>query len=129
MHIERREIFAFIILVIFIVNCGSSTPSESEARAIFEKQYENDIKNGIVKITKFKKVNGQSGEMMGVKFYSLKYEAEIEYPKGEHPECENPVGFQPSCGFYYHFKKIGEKDEVNGQFNFEKTENGWQVRK
>jgi len=128
MRIHQKQILIFCVVAFFLISCGFSTPSESDARAIFEKKYEKDIKDGTVKITKFKKVDGQSAEIAGVKLYGLKYEAEIEYPKGLHPECKNPAPTDFSCGFYYKFKEKGEKEKFSGEINFEKTENGWQVR-
>ena len=125
MKINQRRIAIVLSIAIFLINCGLSTPSESDARAIFEKKYEQEIKDGLVKVTKFKKVDGQSGELAGVKFYTFQYEAEIEYPKGLHPECENPGPGISACGFWIKFKAVGAKETSTGKIQFEKTENGW----
>lgn len=128
MQFNRKQILALFGVAFILIGCGFSTPSESDAKAVFEKKYEKEIKDGTVKVTKFKKVDGQSAEFAGVKLYQLKYEAEIEYPKGLHPECKNPSAGITPCGFYYSFKEIGGKENLTGEINFEKTEKGWQVR-
>ena len=125
MRLEQKLCFAAIAFAVLLSSCDLSNPSLSEARTVFEKPHEKEIKDGIKRISKFTKVDGQSAEMFGVKLYAFKYEAEIEYPKGANPECKNPVGFQPSC-ISNKYREPGEKEKFSGEIKFEKTENGWQ---
>ncbi len=122
---SRKTIVAFFMMIL-LTSCGFSNPSESDARDVFEKKYEQEIKDGTIKINKFKKVDGQSAELAGVKFYTLKYEAEIEYPKGLNEQCRPPAPW--TCGLT-NFKEKGQKEELKGEVHFEKTENGWQTRR
>ena len=124
MRINRKQIIIFFAVMFFLMNCGSSAPPISDARAVFEKRYEREIKDGTMKVNDFKKVDGQSGEFMGVKLYSLKYEAEVVYPKGL--TCNYVSNL---CGWTGRTKGAGEKEILKGEVNFEKTENGWQVHK
>jgi hypothetical protein len=90
---------------------GSSLPTEADARTVFENEMGLPSSDGIVRITYFRKVNGQSGEKSGVKFYRLYYEAELEYPKGLHTMLVK-------------YDK-GEKIKRKGIIRFKMTEKGW----
>lgn len=116
-----------IFAMAFLANCGGATPTVSQARSAFEEQHKAELQKGIMKINSFSKVDGQSGEFMGIKLYELKYEAEVEYPEGQHPQCRNPNN--PGCGILFSFKDIGEKEVLKGEIQFEQTERGWQVRR
>jgi hypothetical protein len=102
----------------------SDTPSNADARAVFEKQWQKEIDNGVVKVTKFEKLDGVAGELMGVKLYTMKYEAEITWPKGNDIGC----GQGPNSNPYYPCKvrDVGQKEKFNGRIEFQKTERGWQ---
>lgn len=123
---HKFTVVGFMILLFFTA-CGFTYPLESEAQLVLEKRYKNEIKDGTIKITKFRKIDGQSAELVGVKLYTLKYEAEIEYPKGLNPQCKD--GRDWGCGITLSFYEIGGKETVKGEVIFQKTENGWQVYK
>lgn len=119
----QLRIIAFIGMTILFTSC-SDGPSNAEARAIFEKQWQNEIDEGVVKVSRFDKVDGVAGELMGVKLYSLKYDAEITWPKGNDIGC----GQGPNANPYYlcRSREIGQKEKFSGTIQFQKTEKGWQ---
>jgi hypothetical protein len=92
----RISYFVFMIIITsFLASCNiDSIPSESDAREFFENQWKNEIENGTIKIIRFDKINGQYDEVMGIKFYELEYEAEIENSKGESKVLRSNIIFQ-----------------------------------
>lgn len=110
-----------------LLSACSGTPSESDGRAFFENHWKEAIQNGTVKVSSFKKVNGQSGEMMGIKFYRLAYEAKIEYPKGLNTRClESNPPLECIVGVVK-VRSIGQKEVIKEEITFEKTEKGWKA--
>lgn len=131
-HLSLLQLCGLIFSVLLFSACGGSVPSESEARAIFEKKYTKGLPDGAVKILEFKKVNGLAGERDGIKFYNMEYEAELEYPNGVNPECAGEYKFSWHCfelqtaGILR--KAKGEKEIIKNTLNFVKTENGWKAQ-
>lgn len=114
-----------LIVAILITGCGgTSVPTERDARVVFENQLGNAFKSGIVKVVSFRKVNGQSGEESGVKFYNLEYEAEIEYPNGLNAHCSKTKFTGWDC-WMKEIRAKGEKEKQKEQMTFHKTEKGW----
>jgi hypothetical protein len=125
------------------VGCGarSDTPSEPSVRAGFERELQ-EHGNGLIRLVRFTKTNGQAGEMMGVKFYQMEYEAEIE-ALGPCIWGQKTVGFsdrlvvwarpraedeRASWAEAFEGAKIGKKGEravIKRRLRFEKTERGW----
>lgn len=105
----------YIALFALLSGCTGGTPSEADARQEFgkESKWSYEIKNGVVKVLSFKKVNGQAMEFMGVKFYEMDYEAQLEFLKN------TPQGVSGGP------KKAGDRITVKGKIEFEKTEKGW----
>jgi hypothetical protein len=105
--------------------------------------------NGLIKLVRFTKTNGQAGEMMGVKVYEMDYEAEIEF-LGDCQWGRKNVGFNDRVvtwakpddrrqrrDFWSKWAeaweggkpaKKGERAVVTGKLFFERTEKGWRGR-
>lgn len=122
------------LLLVLLVGC-SSTPSASDGEKILVDTIQKQS-NGLIKLSSFKKTNGQSGEMMGVKLYSMEYDAEIEFQEdcywggflggfeairpnpGALGEVANRMGGRRPA-------KKGQHEKIKGKIQFEKTEKGW----
>lgn len=102
-------------------------PRNGTQKKEFEKKWAKGLSDGTIKATKFRKINGQSGEFAGVKFYSLEYEAEVEYPNGLNTECK-AAGFNWAC-YMKTVRDVGERQQFRETITFEKTENGWRATK
>lgn len=128
------QFFTMTMLLAVLVGC-SSTPSDSDGKKIVADTIQQQSK-GLIKLVNFNKTNGQSGEVMGVKLYSMEYEGEIEF-------LENCYwggflgGFEavkPQPGYWGEFGnrmggrtpvKKGQHEKIKGKIQFEKTEKGW----
>jgi hypothetical protein len=86
--------------------CGSSYPSESEARKVLEAQI---AKDSIFKIRSFTKTNGMGDD----KHYTVEFEAELECLK------------QSDTLLRLKLCEAGQVVKTSGEIKFEKTENGW----
>ena len=83
------------ILTLLLASCaGDSIPSESDAREFYENQWKSELENGTIKIIRFDKINGKYDEVMGIKFYELEYEAEIENSNGKRNIIKGNIVFQ-----------------------------------
>lgn len=111
----------------FVAGCGSniSTPSEEAAKTVFVNmggsgfdQWKSLIKIGKVKLTSFKKINGQMSEVNGVKVYAFEYETSAEMLEDIKPT--SILDFSTAA-----YKK-GEKFTDKGRLMFAMTEKGWQ---
>jgi hypothetical protein len=51
---------------------GESSPTEADGKKALEAQV---VVRGCIKVNNFKKINATAGEVMGVKFYEMEYEA------------------------------------------------------
>jgi hypothetical protein len=98
----------------------ASNPDESIGRQVFQNLNKKGVEQNIIKINSFKKTNGQSYEMLGVKHYKLDYEAEIEYLE----DVKGQSMFTPAIITIH---KKGEKVEQNNHLTFEQTEKGWKA--
>ncbi|OPL10886.1 MAG: hypothetical protein AVO38_04710 [delta proteobacterium ML8_D] len=84
-----------VILTLLSASCDrGSIPSESDAREFYENQWKSELEDGTIKIIRFDKTNGEYDEVMGIKFYELAYEAEIENLKGERDIIQGNIVFQ-----------------------------------
>lgn len=61
------------VITLLLFSCSTS-PSETEAKKAIASQYRN-----LVKVVSFVETNAQQGELAGIKFYKMEYEAQIEY--------------------------------------------------
>ena len=120
----RKHLLIYIALFAILGACTGGSPSEADARKEFENKskWSYKIEKGIVKVLSFKKVNGQSGEAFGVKFYKMDYEAQLEFLKNTPRRIGCLEFMEGDCGGH----KAGDKVAVKGEIGFEKTEKGWQ---
>lgn len=119
---KRLGCLGFFLLTLVSSACAGSPPSESDARAIFERSRKQSIDDGSLEIGKFRKTNSQLANLGGVELYTLWYEVELVYPKGQDLWCRN--GENVMC-IYYSFREIGQRELVRGSITFEKREKGW----
>lgn len=68
-------------LLIVLASCGSSTPSDSQARKVVEASYQDLTQLG-AKIIDFRKLNAESKEVFGQKVYEYTFLAAVEFPSG-----------------------------------------------
>lgn len=87
--------------------CGSSYPSESEARKVLEAQ---TAEHSLFKVRSFTKTNGMGDD----KRYTLEYDAELE--------C-----VQQASTLVLRLCEAGQISKTSGKIEFEKTENGWRA--
>jgi hypothetical protein len=125
--------------MILIIGC-SGPPSASTGRAALEQKIQRES-NGFIKLVSFEKTDGVSQEAMGMKIYTLKYTAEIEFTDncfwgdgngligwGGNFSADRSTGMA-LLDASTHFKagKKGQKEKVTSSLTFQKTENGWNL--
>ena len=112
-------------------------PSESKARADFETTLANKKTwrgkgLGKLRIVYFRKSDGLASLKDGVKRYQLMYEAQLEYPDGNHAYCVDGSyserGMESlNCLFTdSNAQAVGAKQDLRGSVSFVKSERGWQ---
>lgn len=110
----------------------ADTPSESAARAFYESENSKPISAGVLKIESFKKTNATRRTEEGVQMYSLEYQAELFFPKGNLPQCVDDTHFDIQCFHAQNggatFLKVGARIVDKGKVVFEKAENGWRAK-
>jgi TPR repeat protein len=129
-----------------LAGCSSSPSSGDGERAIQDRI--KDQSEGRIKLARFEKTNGAQGELMGLKFYALEFEAETEFTE----DCKwlngvsgQPLSFrtsipivQPQSGFSWKafaddtqnpgtLVKKGQRAMLAGTVRFVKKERGWSV--
>jgi len=119
------------IVFVFVVykSAFETYPSEAHARRFFDKQNREQINGGVIEVLRFKKINGQSSEINGIRLYTIEYEAEVKYPKGINSNCGGPGFAGWDCWFATlgggQVKQKGEVEKVRDKITFERTEKGW----
>lgn len=134
-------------LCALFTGCSSSPSSGDGERAIQNRISEQS--QGRIKLNKFNKSDAVQGEVMGVKFYSLEFDAEIEFTE----DCKWVVGMfgqqlsfqtskpvaKPGSGFSWNsflddtvsnpgtLVKKGQQVKLTGAIRFVKKEKGWSV--
>ncbi len=143
------RVTAIMVAAFFVSATGcSSQPSGGDGeRAILDRIKSQSERR--IKLASFRKTNGQKGELMGVQFYSLEFQAEIEFTE----DCKWVTGMfgedrglfrtrkplaQQSQGFNWIqysddiqnpgvLVKKGHREKLSGSIMFEKTERGWRA--
>ncbi len=126
-------------LCALFVGCSSSPSVGDGERAIHNRIIEESESR--IKLTKFEKTNGQSGEPMGFKIYAMDFQAEIEFAD----DCKWVTGFG---GLEMGFRTLkvqtpmdmfeanlhagfrvskGQRAKISGIIQFAKKEKGWAV--
>lgn len=115
-----------VLPALVVIGCSGGVPSESDAGDVFASRYRDKIDQGLVQVDSFSKVNGQQGEMFGVKFYKVEYQATISWPKGLNTQClGNNRDFKGWDCWMAETRDVGQVENLSGELGFEKTENGW----
>lgn len=108
----------------------NSAPGADEVRKVILGENGNIktwIDKGVIRLKDVRKNNGQAGESQGIKFYTVTYEADIEFLKDlEGKEIFDSLYFgYKNCRMWYEPTKAGEVRSVTCELTFELTENGW----
>ena len=108
----RRRSLTCIALFALLGGCAGSSPSEADAREVLEKNsaWSRGIQEGAIKVISFKKVDGQTMEIYGVKHYEMDYVVQLQVLK------DSSDGWTVSGG---------KTRTYAGRISFEKTEKGW----
>lgn len=109
---------ALAILLLAAIGCGSK-PSEQDALREVSKWF-----NNLAKVTDFKKIDGKSMEVNGVRQYEMEYEAKLEFTDDSFEQTLEGVKTGQSSETSQHRTK-GECKNLRGFIKFEQTENGW----
>lgn len=123
MNLLKLAISSIVFLsFVVLIGCGAAaTPSEAIGRKVFENDYATPVEKGVLKINSFKKINGQSYEILGVKGYKLEFEAEVEYLQ----DVKGQGMFSLALTTLH---KKGDVDKRKGSITFEQTEKGWKAQ-
>ncbi len=142
-----HRIIPFLALIgaLLIAGCSSSTPSVTTGRKVIEDRIASESK-GLIKLVSFKKTNGQSFEVMGIKGYKMEYEARIEFLAdcmwgggGGPGQVQGMFAAEPSpwkarneSNPAFKGKQQALKNQqpfLTGTLTFEQTEQGWRASK
>ena len=133
---QRCGVLSPVAVCVLLTACGSSRPSEQQARAVFDKSFQG-LANLGVKLVDFRKVNAESLEVAGQKIYTYYYLGIAKVPAGlawEAPGLMSRGGIvkDPGKGQAISFgggktQSIAEGTIVmrRGKITFRMTENGW----
>jgi len=124
----RKFYLLFLFGVVLVLNgCMDGTPTEEDGRKVLQEK-----KGDSCKILSFKKTNGKKEET----YYTMYYESEVSYPEGLNAHCFNASILRDRDEYSSclrlrasDVKEKGEKESLTGEIGFEKTENGWIVKR
>jgi len=118
MQLDKKQLRRLTLGIIILVSMGcSSRPSESDANAMLDsywKQQMRGYEDVEVQVVNFRKTNGLAEIKDGAKYYTMDYQAEVIFPKGNRHLGGDD--YKPGEGFL-------EK----GNLRFVKTEEGWRL--
>ena len=132
----KQVLYLGLILPVLFLSACSSTPSKEEARKALARELDYEEKqdrilglgDGVeesIKIVSFEKIHEQSGEMLGIEIYNLKFKAKLAFPEGWNTECISAEGEDSlSCGRKTVLEP-GERKTIKGNIYSEKTSEGW----
>ncbi len=139
-----------IIALVLLTACGqstASTPSPDHGENALRERVKSDSE-GRIRLTSFRKTDGQSWEKHGVSLYTMEYEAEIEFTE----DCWSSQEFYHGNAFGTFTIKVedprryadlvrryeslherpwrnkGDSFIVQGSLAFQKKESGWAVK-
>jgi hypothetical protein len=132
---------AFAILLLFALCSCAQNPSETQGKETLKEYLAKEVDETPFEIVRFSKSDGQSLELMGAPAYKLIFVAEVQFPKGYHPDCLNleqfdgmerfrmglacSTKFSPFSNDPLKPVPVGEKTTLSGDMVFQKSENGW----
>lgn len=122
------------LLVLILAGTGLShaQPSERAGRQVFTAIQKDKLGGTPFEIRSFRKTNGSTAEVFGVRVYVMEYSASVRYPKGLRPDCirsgnafagwdcfhaQSQQGIRP--------QPAGSTETMTGELTFQKTERGW----
>lgn len=120
-------LFAFL-LSLLILACASK-PSESDAQKVAENLIKKNNSTDLIELVSMKKSNAEEMEFMGMKGYKIIYSAEIKTKQKCRWFENNPFSAGRTDGTLFGSwsnVRQGETKTFAGEFDFTKTENGWQ---
>lgn len=116
------------LLLSLLMACGERAPSERSAEALLKSEAER-CGEGLLEVESFRKTNGQTGEISGVRLYHMYFAAEVEFvtdafaPKAYKPWCADEVTpFRRRMG---DFVESGTIRSLTGRVTFADSERGW----
>lgn len=125
-----------VAVCILLTSCGSSRPSDQQARIVFDKSFQG-LSNLGAKVIDFRKVNAEALEMAGQKFYKYHYLGIARLPAGlawEAPGLVSRGGIVKDPGKNQAVSFGGGQTKSlregtialrHGTITFRMTENGW----
>lgn len=138
-----------LFFAILLAGC-SSKPSENDGRQAIENKIRNEAE-GHINLVQFQKTDGQLAEVMGVKVYTLDYDAQIEFAEACKWNIKLLAGQLVDDSLTFRTSKLpdknlnataqfaeaalnqgqemskGEKVQLAGSIRFEQKERGWAV--
>jgi len=134
---QRCLVSLIVAACALVISCGSSRPSERQARVVFNNSFQGLAKVG-VKAIDFRKINAESLDVAGQKIYIYHYLAIEKLPAGlawEAPGLASRGGIvmDPGKGRpvndFFGGKTQGLAEGTialrRGKITFRMTENGW----
>ena len=129
---------AIMIMAIMAMTGCSATPSSDDGRKVIEQGY-----GEFANVVEFKKIDGQSKSVFGVKGYQMAFEAKVQITKTENEindmfhspivdqdqfiqkvkNFSSLIGFEMSTSGVFPVK--GTIYPINGSIQFSKSEGGW----
>jgi len=135
---------ASLVILALLTGCFGGPPGEEQAKSDLQELIRSRSDDAI-QLTGFRKVDGQSRELMGVTVYEMDVEGRIEIMKECYWTPLSRVGEVFSAkvaseddGYWDSFRKNsmsrkhsskGEQHSFNGSLLFEKKESGWHLGK
>lgn len=128
----NRLPFLLAMAVIAAPASGSDIPSLQLGKETLAAQYSK--RAHCVDVTSFKKTNGQSSDVFGVKYYVMEYSADLtfvgtcygRYDAERKRFSSSPAvarsKFRPESDTQF---QRGDKVRLDGKLHFQKKENGW----
>lgn len=122
-----------LLCCLVLVGCFSDLPSESEAEAIFQERIAKQFGRPPMRVIYFRKTDGMELNRHGQQIYKLQFVAEVEFPNGANLDCAplRPRVFDTrACRRApdREYAAIGARITYRDEFDFWKTELGWQAQ-
>jgi hypothetical protein len=112
-------------MLVVLAGC-SRTPSVGAAREAFEDKWAGKIKGGAFEVRGFKRVDGESRDVFGVKLYTLQYEVEVKHGRDVVYRGTDRL-LEGLADRFDRSHSKGQIERVRGHVTFRRTEKGWRV--
>ena len=121
-----------LVLSLAGTHMACAQPSERAGRQVFATIQKQKLGDTPFQIRSFRKTNGSTAEVFGMRVYVMEYSASVHYPKGLRPDCiRSGNSFAGWDCFYDQSQKgirpqpVGSTETLTGQLTFQRTERGW----